>query len=346
MTTRSPRLLRKSLITTLGTAAVAIGSALALVACSSGATPETGGADGSGADEVAAIKVGVPPSIFAATANLGLTSGIFEEANLDVELITMQSAAEGMPQLLNGDLQFAMFEAVGAFQSASEGIPVELAAPISINATEPPADGIGFGNMLVLEESPIQEPMDFEGASIGTNSIGGAAQLAFHTRLEESGVDMSTVEWVEIPGPRQVPALRQGQVDAITVAEPHGTNALNEGGVRVAMNADDVRPGAPQFAFAATTQWLDSNEAIAKRFMEAMIEANELAMTDREALNEAMGSYMELPPEVIEQVRIPTFATEWWTPGDFDQVTELITTFDLLEGADIPPAEDIVREYE
>lgn len=322
---------------------------LTLVAACGGGDSGQAGSEGTGAGggDVggAHLKVAVPPSIFGAAIRLGVDNGTFADAGLDVETVQVLSAAEGLPQLLSGELQFAIIETQAAMQSVSEGMPIVLAAPIADFATEPGKDGRGFASLVVLEGKGIETPKQLEGKSIGTNSIGGSGYYAYYTALENEGVDVSKVQWVETPGPRAIPALRQGQVDSVVIAEPQVARALNEGGVEPILTADDVFPGAPQFGFAASTQWLAQNEATAKTFMEAVLEANEEALNDRPAVEKIIGEIVDLPPELLSQVQLPPFSTQWWTPDQLEPVRQMVQRFKIIDEPKIPANDKVIHVY-
>ena len=322
------RLTRRVLAVVTATGVVA-----ALAACSSSSSASSPEA---ASDEVVSLTVGAAPSIFSTAMHLGVNEGIFEDAGFDVTIQPIQSMSEGIPLLLQGTAQYIVGDVQNTILAGSEDVPIAIGAPSTVTATETPEDNIGFGALLALEDSVIESVEDVEGKTIGTNTIGGDAYMSYLQLFEEEGVDTSTINWVEIPGPQLLPSLRQKQVDAVTIGEPNLTVARLEGGVKTVANADAVMNGAPQFAWLASQQWLGENADVAKRFQAAVIEANELAASDRAKAEEALASYTELPPEVISEVYFPHFSGTPITPGDLETTVDRMIKYELITEDEVP----------
>lgn len=328
-------------------AALSVFALTLAVACGGGGSDGSSqqGAPGEADSGPTKLRVAVPPSIFATAVHLGVREGVFSEAGLDVEPVDVLSTAEALPQVLSGDLQFTILETQSAFQSVSEGMPIVFAAPMADFATEPAPDNRGFASLLVLEGKGIDSPKDLEGRTVGTNAIGGAGYYAYVTAIDKAGADISKLRWVETPGPRAIAALRQGQVDAVVIAEPMVARAFADGGVESILTADDIYPGAPQFGFAASEQWIAENEQTAKTFRDAMITANQRANIDRAAVEPIIDSIVDLPPEVLSQVKVPPFSTDWWTPDQLEPTRQMIIRFKVIDEAKIPANEDVMHVY-
>src|SRR5690625_1627349 len=203
-------------------------SAAAAVLLLSGCSSDSSNAEGAAEqDELTPITIMVPPSVFATPMYLGLEEGIFEEHGFDVTIEPGTSMAEMMPLLMNDEAQYIFGDLHNTILAAEEGMPIAIGAPNGINATSEPEKG--FANLLVAEDSGIDELTDLENRKIATNSINGQAQLDNTTYMEFKGVDTSTIEWIGVPLEQAVAGLRQGQYDAITIAEPSGTIAMQEG---------------------------------------------------------------------------------------------------------------------
>lgn len=69
--------------------------------------------------------------------------------------------------------------------------------------------------VITLADSDIQEPADLEGTTVAALP-GAASGVLFEPFLQAVGVDVDSVERVNVQFPSQVPMLLEGQVDAIT----------------------------------------------------------------------------------------------------------------------------------
>ncbi|UNK46063.1 ABC transporter substrate-binding protein [Arthrobacter sulfonylureivorans] len=310
-------------------AAAAVSVVFLTAGCGGAGEPAADAEVGAPADgELTAVTVSIPPSSFAAPMYLGVSEGIFEDAGFEVTLKPGTSMAEMMPLLMNGQAQYIFADLHNTILAQTEGMPIAVGAPIAVNAQDEPKQG--FANLMVAEDSGIKELKDLEGKKIGTNSIDGQAQLDNTTYLESKGVDTSNIEWIAVPTQQAVAGLKQGQYDAITIAEPGGTLAMAEGGVRMIGSADAAMPSAPMFVLAAQTSYIEGDKEAAKRFQEAVTEANKLANTDREKVNASLATFMKIPPELLAKTVLPTFAEAPFRPADSEQVVDRLKDHGIL----------------
>lgn len=286
--------------------------------------------------ELTKVGVSIPPSIFALTGYVGLDEGLFEEAGLEVDLVPAMSGAEAVSLLLSGNLQFAFIDVHNAILGISNGLPVVASIPHAFTASETPPDGIGFGNLLVLADSGIDSPSDLEGRTVGTNSIGGSAHLDYVDTLAAAGADVERINWVEVPTPRQLPALRQGQIDGVTVAEPHGAVARAEGDVKVLVTADAAMQGGPLFTLISERGWAEENRDLILRLQEAFFKAAALIESDRSVAEKAMTERLNVSPELVADVRLPQFATEPFTAEATQPLVDRLIRVGALSADSVP----------
>ncbi|MDX2378041.1 ABC transporter substrate-binding protein [Microbacterium sp. LRZ72] len=318
------------------TAVGAVSVLLAACSAGDGATPSAP-ADGGQSGESIPLTIAVPPSAFAATLYLGVNEGIFADAGFDVTLTPSTSMAETVPQLLSGDLDYIYADVHNTLIAASENVPLVMTAPITTTASEDPEQK-GFANVLTLETSPITSPSDLAGATIGTNSINGQAMLDAIEVLERQGVETDEIEWVGIPGPQLATALRQGQVDAVTLGEPGATATLVEGGVRFVLALDGGLLDTPMAGLTTLADTVALDPGAAERFRDAVIEANERALEDPQLAYDAMAGYMPIPPEILGQSVLPLWAT---TPFAADSVEPILERLERLNLLSVDRAPDL-----
>lgn len=324
-------------------ALTAFAAAAMLVGCSS-ATSATAPAEAA-ASESAKLTIGASSTVNALALHLGIEEGIFAEHDLDVSIVAINSMGEGVPLLLQGTAQAIYGDIQNGILAVKEGVPIQVAAPTSFAPSELPEDGVGFGNLLALASSDINAVKDLEGKTIGTNTIGGQAYMEYLSFLENEGVDIDAIKWVEVPGPQLLQSLRQGTVDSVTVGEPHGTSALLDGDVKVVASADLAFAGSAAFAWYTSRQFAAENQDVLARFQDAMIEANTLANDDRAVAEKTLASYTELRPEVISAVRLPHFAERPFEANDLASTEERMVKFDVLTADEMPDLDGFLPSY-
>lgn len=276
------------------------------------------------------VTIAIPPNVNSLGIRTAYEEGLFEEAGLDVELVSIQSGSEGGALLAGGGAQFANFGVHNAILSLAEGHGTPITVALTYQTDETSTEPHGFGSIIVASEGDIQTPKDLEGKKIGTSVLGGEAYLNAYQKLEALGVDASSIEWIQIPGPQQVSSVNQGQVDAAITPEPNASIAFLAGTVKPLLNTDGALPGSPANALTSDAQWAQDNPEIIEAVESAVLEANAKLNSDRELAERMIATSMDLDEEVIKMVKLPVFAEESFTIEGLEQVTERLLDFGLL----------------
>lgn len=323
---------KKNLLPIGGVAAIGL---LALTACGGG----DAGADG---EEMPSVTIAIPPSVHGLGTATALQEGLFEEVGVDVEIEQIQSGSEGAALLAGGDAQFALFSADNAINSVVEGHSNILTVPVAQQGSERSDDPHGFGSIIVAPDGDIETVQDLEGQQIGTSVLGGEAYLNAYQALEEEGVDVSTIEWIQIPGPQQVSSVLQGQVAATITPEPNLSMAIVDESIEPLMDPTGVLPDGPAFGLASDGSWAEENPDVVEAVQGAVLEANALLNSDRELAERNLATYMDLDDEVISMVRLPVYSEEQFSVEAMESVADRLVEFDLLNEDDVPPMEDVL----
>ncbi|WP_404287493.1 ABC transporter substrate-binding protein [Glutamicibacter arilaitensis] len=292
------------------------------------------------------ITIAVPPNAHALGPATALQEGFFEEAGLDVSLEHIQSGAEGAALLAGGDAQFAIFSIDNAINSVVEGHNNILTVPLAQQGPERSDEPHGFGPIIVEAGGDIESLQDLEGQRIGTSVLGGEAYLNAYQVLEDEGVDVSTIEWIQIPGPQQVSAVLQGQVAAAVTAEPNVSIGMLDGTIEPLINGDGVLPNAPAFALASDRTWAEENADLVRSVQNAVLEANTLLNSDRELAETSISEYMDLEDEVVSMMKMPRYSEEPLTAEDLQAVADRLVEFDILAQDEMPSLEDVIFNAE
>jgi ABC-type nitrate/sulfonate/bicarbonate transport system substrate-binding protein len=287
--------------------------------------PATGGEP-----EIADITVGVLPIVDVAPVYLAIEEGLLEAEGLTVTAEVMQGGAAAIPALQGGDLDIA-FGAWPSFLIANQ-------QGIALGAV---ADGVigtpGFTEFLALPDSGLEgNPAGMAGKTVALNTLGNVGELALRYVLQEAGVDFSEVTPVEIPFPEMGAALDGGSVDVIWGPEPGVTgNKANLGAVTVVDSYVGEMADWPVAGYFVTAEFAEDNPNTVAAFVRAVEAASQMANDDPELLHEVVGTYTELPPELIEQLSYPEYRGEL-EAATLQRVYDLLLEFELIdEGLDI-----------
>jgi ABC-type nitrate/sulfonate/bicarbonate transport system substrate-binding protein len=154
---------------------------------------------------------------------------------------------------------------------------------------------------VIIADSSIQKPKDLEGKRIAITPLTTShAFAAFYLTL--NGVDISSVEFVNMTPPAIQEALIQGEIEAGSLWQPFRYNVINELGDQVKTFND--RGAYTGFALVAVRAGFpDENPKVVENFLRALIDAKEYVG----------GSLLESQKILAEEVEIPfKILTDVW----------------------------------
>lgn len=324
-----------------------IAGCAALAACSSGSptasTASAGGGSAAGAAASASagaaastsglptgdpvsITVGVSPSTASAAVYLAQQKE-FAEQGLTVNLATIQSGAEAIPRLLNGELTFALGDAAGTITAASNGVGIAATGVATVSPSDPAKDY----SSIVAKNPDLKNATDLAGHTVAVNQLNGIAELTAKAAIDKQGGDSSQVQFVELAFPQMNDAVAAGRVDAALVVEPFLTAAKSAGlHVVLAPQAYAVA-GLPSTIFVASQSYAGENVDVVKRFNTAVGEAGARANADPDLARQIAGTYTQLPAATLSAITLPTYAEKAADVQGMRQLLELMNKYSMLE---------------
>lgn len=275
-----------------------------LAACGGGGSSNTENADwrtaASGTPEVTEISVGSEPSALYLPLHAAISEGFFEEEGLTATPVPITGAPESVAALAGGDLQFTPLSFFYVF-SMDESRPVELDFVQGIDTAK---GGGGF----VTDEPSIASASDLAGKKVATPSVNSACNLAGGTVLsEEYGVDVSTIEWVELKGSDVPAALERNTVDAACTSATNVTSLVQGGATELASINEGPTENLPILAYWGSRDFTRKNPNTSAAFMRAMAKANDWVNQNPEKAREMLVSDIGIPEEIAADMTLPTF---------------------------------------
>jgi NitT/TauT family transport system substrate-binding protein len=127
-----------------------------------------------------------------------------------------------------GALDLGKGSALTPVLAYARGIPFTAVANLGNYTSDAPNIA-----MLVRRDSPLSGPKDLAGKTIGMIGLQDQNAIAIDTWLEQNGVDLSSVKFVEVGNAAGLGALQSGRVDAVMAQEPALSSDLASGATRV-----------------------------------------------------------------------------------------------------------------
>jgi NitT/TauT family transport system substrate-binding protein len=267
-----------------------------------------------------------------------VNSGFFEEQGLDIQVEANPGGAANIPGVEAGDFQIAGSNVVSILLARSQGLELKMVSAGTFGGTTPETD---FAQILVADDSDIQGPEDLDGRVLAINTLANIAEVTARAAIENAGGSHENIEFVEIGFPDMIPALQDGQVDAIFEIEPFVAVGLEQGLRSVLAPYAGTEPGMAIGSYFSSDEYIEQNPDVIDRFIAGISAAGEHVAANPDEFRDALVEIGGQDPEVAAQVVIP----EWGGPVHVQSVEligNLMVEFGMLD--EVPAIEDVVYQ--
>lgn len=169
---------------------------------------------------IGSLTVGLTPFIGEAALFVADEKGFFRDEGLEVTLKVNNSGRESVRQLLSGEIEIAHVAETPILYTIMDPdyVTGEKVGELQILANMIHANRIQ--SVLARRDAGIEEPQDIRGKRV---ALAGGTQSEFHldSFLLEHQVAIHEIDTVHLPVHKQVAAIIGGEVDAVTIWEPH-----------------------------------------------------------------------------------------------------------------------------
>ena len=240
------------------------------------------------------LNVAVVPALDSAGFFVALYEGLFAKEGLHVNFTPATSSDTVISAQVNGQYDITGGNYVSYIQAQAAGqANLDIFAEASV--MEPGTQGI-----YVMPNSPIKSLADLKGKTIAINAPKNILYLLAASVLAEHGLSASSVTFVtNISFPAMPAALKAGQIDAAVLPEPFASVAQQADG---AVPLADLNQGAttsfPVAGYVVTKQWAEKYPHTLAAFDKALEEGQEIADTNRAAVEQAMED-LPMTPEPL-----------------------------------------------
>ncbi len=313
----------------IGASALAV--AFGMIGCSS-AAPEAPEATQEG--EVVTIKLMRSP-VFYEPVFIAMEEGLFEKAGLNVEISENATAAESVPQLLNGNVDIAMTGGVSLIQAVAEGVPIK--AVLGQSSADP---DVCTSGIMTTSDSGLSGYADLGGTTIGLQGLKETTHLGTLLAAKDAGVDTDSIDFVQLPLPNLNEAVANGTVDAAFPIGMFFSLAAEQGLVQIGCPIPEYLPWGPNVIYAATNDYIENNADTIQRFQEVIAEATEIGVANNfERIRQVQLENSNAPEEFILNGPISPYLVDLHRSG-FEVTSTSMEEFGFISAA--PTFDDLV----
>ena len=302
-------------------------SALTVAACGGDDTPATSPGDSAKSSEPVTLKVGVLPIADLAPLYLGMHQGFFKDENLTIEPAVAEGGAAVVPAVMSGDNQIGFSNVTSIMNGKAQNLPLKpLAAGVAGAATEDKA-----WDALLAPKGGVTDLKQLEGKQVSVNTLKNLPEVAVRNSLEKAGVDVSKVQFVEIPFPDVPAALEAKRVDAAFAVEPFVGASMAAGATKLAEPFEELAPDLTIAEYFTTEKYASENADVSARFTRAINKSLDFAQQNPDGVRRIITTYTKTPQAAADKMALPTWSS---TVNDtaMSSLVDLSKKYGVLKG--------------
>src|SRR6266576_2911606 len=229
---------------------------------------------------------GGPNAGFAAA----VAEGYYKDAGLDVMLVQGNGSGNTAQLVANGRAQLAYADAVAVSQLIAKGAPMKIVA--TIYQSNPNA-------VMALKKTGIKSVADLKGKKVGVPSASSQTTM-LPLLLKSNNLKESDINMIDMPVASMVPALLQGQVDAVLGSiDAYQIQAESQGAELDVYRFADYGVPTVSTSIFASNDYLKSNPDVVKKFVAASLKGWSFALDHPD---QAIKDVKKVFPEVNEKL--------------------------------------------
>jgi NitT/TauT family transport system substrate-binding protein len=278
-----------------------------------------GGAAGAPGVEKPDLNVAVVPALDSAGFFVALYQGLFKAQGLTVDFEPAISSETVIADQMKGQYDITGGNYVSYIQAEQAGqANLDIFAEGSV--MEPGTQGI-----YVMPGSPIRTLADLKGRTVAVNAPDNILYLLAASVLAEHGISPAEVHFVHKYNLPQMPAeLKAGNIDAAVLPEPFASIAEETDGAVPLVDLDQGATTAfPVQGYVTTKQWAQKYPRTLAAFYRALEEGEQIADTNRAAVEQAMEEMpapLGLTKETAAIMSLDNYPVNSGAVGDVDPV--------------------------
>lgn len=250
------------------------------------------------AQELKKLRVGISKMAALTTPWIAKQQGIYKKHGLDVDLIEFQ-ASQSIAAHQAGDLDILLSIPGTAMTAIERGFDMVAIGQNEVAQSSAP----DTGSIQVLADSPIKSLKDLKGKTVAVSGVRGQKTAEVYLLIEKAGVNLKEVNFIEMPFPSMVDALKHKQIDAAALVDPYTTQLVSSGAGRV-LSWDYVEtiPQQPLGVWFAKSTFIKKNPDLITAFNAASKESIDWMNSDPDRARQKVAEYTGLDPKLVKDM--------------------------------------------
>ena len=254
--------------------------------------------------------------------------GFFNEEGLKIDTTPTVGGAVGIPALVAGNIQLAASNIVSIILAAANGLDVQIVGAGDTTGDASP----DLAGLVAAAANKLRTGRDLAGKKVAVNARNNILWLFSREWVARTGGNPDAIQFLEVPFPQMLDAIRAGRVDAAMLVEPFISSGLSDAQVSVvSWPYNEVRKQTLVAEFVTTKTYAKAHPEIVEKFVKGLNKGVEWANanTRSEEFYDILSGYTKVPPDKLRTSALPIFI-KTIDPKQVAFVAELMKKHGLL----------------
>jgi len=274
------------------------------------------------------IKVGVLKMAALTNAYVAQQEGMFRKNGLDAELVEFKTGGDAINAQQSGSVDIILTIPGNGFTAIERKF--DLKAIFQNESAK--AAGPDSGAIIVGADATIKTVKELAGKKVAVSALHSQGTVAVQKVMKQAGVDLATVQFVEMPLPSMGDALKNKQIDAVATVDPFTTRLTSTGvGKVVSWSYVESVPQQPVGVWFAKGKYIQDNPAVIASFNSTMKESIDYMMADEPRAKTNVAAFTGLDPALVKDMPLLNWNYRV-DPAKWQQVIDMMIDSGEMKG--------------
>jgi NitT/TauT family transport system substrate-binding protein len=246
-----------------------------------------------------------PPSMVHIAPYVAKSMGFFDEVGVDVDIVSFEGGV-GALRATNSGLDIVATSSDPVFAGLQNGLHVKAIGTYAPRLS-----------VVMIAAKDITTPQLLKGRKVGIQEIGGFNHVMSQLVLQQAGVSVDDVQWVNVSTAERLSSMVEGQTDAtvLHIDQYYAAVAANPG-FNVMARLWEVAPNWWYSAFVATDDAIANKREALVRFMTAVVKAQRFIYSNPVEAKRIAVEVTKRKPEEVDKAYEDLVKGAVWSVND------------------------------